>query len=264
MTAPGPGVRARSAPDQIARIIAVACEPPEDSGRPVTHWTPTRVGRGGGGTRDRPVDLRPPRRAFFKSGRTPAAPESVLAERQPEGSRGVRPTGPGRVRLLPRAAPARSKDGVHTVCVDEMTGIQAKERIAPTKPMRPGQVEKARVRVQAARDAVPDRELRGGDRAGDRPDGPGDAERGGLRRPHRADGGDGPGGGLDLRGGQPDDAHLGDAGAVGGRGVRDRGRVAGEEGEERGAEVGGDAEGVPDGRRRIGCGSCTCRSTRRG
>jgi putative transposase len=31
------------APDQIARIIAVACEPPEDSGRPVTHWTPTEL-----------------------------------------------------------------------------------------------------------------------------------------------------------------------------------------------------------------------------
>lgn len=28
------------------------------------------------------------------------------------------------------------------MCVDEMTGVQAKERIAPTKPMRPGQVEK--------------------------------------------------------------------------------------------------------------------------
>ncbi len=41
-----------------------------------------------------------------------------------------------------QAAPARSKSGVHTVCVDEMTGVQAKERIAPTKPMRPGQVEK--------------------------------------------------------------------------------------------------------------------------
>jgi hypothetical protein len=41
-----------------------------------------------------------------------------------------------------RAAPGRLAEGVHTVCVDEMTGIQAKERIAPTKPMRPGQVEK--------------------------------------------------------------------------------------------------------------------------
>ena len=41
-----------------------------------------------------------------------------------------------------RAAPGRSRDGVHTVCVDEMTGVQARERIAPTKPMRPGQTEK--------------------------------------------------------------------------------------------------------------------------
>ena len=42
-----------------------------------------------------------------------------------------------------QAAPARLKDeGIHTVCVDEKTGIQALERIAPTKPMRPGQVEK--------------------------------------------------------------------------------------------------------------------------
>ena len=42
-----------------------------------------------------------------------------------------------------QAAPARLADeGIHTVCVDEKTGIQALERIAPTKPMRPGQEEK--------------------------------------------------------------------------------------------------------------------------
>jgi transposase len=35
-----------------------------------------------------------------------------------------------------------SRDGVHTVSVDEMTGIQALERIAPTKPMRQGRVER--------------------------------------------------------------------------------------------------------------------------
>ena len=32
-------------------------------------------------------------------------------------------------------------EGVHTVSTDEMTGIQARERIAPTRPMRPGQTE---------------------------------------------------------------------------------------------------------------------------
>ena len=42
-----------------------------------------------------------------------------------------------------RAAPARLKEeGIHTVCIDEKTGIQALERTAPTKPMRPGRVEK--------------------------------------------------------------------------------------------------------------------------
>ena len=35
-----------------------------------------------------------------------------------------------------------SRHGVHTVSVDEMTGIQALERIALTQPMRPGQVER--------------------------------------------------------------------------------------------------------------------------
>ena len=38
---PRSGCPATFAPEQIARIIAAACEPPEDSGRPVTHWTPT-------------------------------------------------------------------------------------------------------------------------------------------------------------------------------------------------------------------------------
>jgi len=32
--------------------------------------------------------------------------------------------------------------GIHTICTDEMTGIQALERLFPTKPMRPGDVEK--------------------------------------------------------------------------------------------------------------------------
>ena len=42
-----------------------------------------------------------------------------------------------------RAAPKRLEaEGIHTVCVDEKTGIQALEPKAPTKPMRPGQIER--------------------------------------------------------------------------------------------------------------------------
>jgi putative transposase len=40
---PRTGCPGTFAPDQIARILAVACEPPADSGRPVTHWTPTEL-----------------------------------------------------------------------------------------------------------------------------------------------------------------------------------------------------------------------------
>jgi DDE superfamily endonuclease len=39
-------------------------------------------------------------------------------------------------------APERHKQGNYTVSVDEMTGIQALERIAPTKPTRSGLVER--------------------------------------------------------------------------------------------------------------------------
>lgn len=32
-------------PEQVAAIIALACEPPEDSGLPVSHWTPPELAR---------------------------------------------------------------------------------------------------------------------------------------------------------------------------------------------------------------------------
>lgn len=39
-------------------------------------------------------------------------------------------------------AASRSEQGVHTVSTDEKTGIQALERLHPTLPMKPGQVER--------------------------------------------------------------------------------------------------------------------------
>jgi transposase len=38
------------------------------------------------------------------------------------------------------AAPAAAQQGVRTVSIDEMTGVQALERAAPDRPMRPGKV----------------------------------------------------------------------------------------------------------------------------
>ena len=48
-----------------------------------------------------------------------------------------------------RAAPKRLEtEGVHTVCVDEKTGIQALEPAAPTLPMRPGSIERREVEYE--------------------------------------------------------------------------------------------------------------------
>jgi hypothetical protein len=41
-----------------------------------------------------------------------------------------------------QARPLWQEEGIHTVCVDEKTGIQALERLHPTKPMQAGEVEK--------------------------------------------------------------------------------------------------------------------------
>jgi transposase len=36
---PRPGAPARISTDQVCQIVALACEKPERSGRPITHWT---------------------------------------------------------------------------------------------------------------------------------------------------------------------------------------------------------------------------------
>jgi putative transposase len=66
--------------EQIAQILAVACEPPENSGRPVTHWTSRELAdevikRGIVPT----ISARHVGR-FLKDGRPQAAQEPVLAE----------------------------------------------------------------------------------------------------------------------------------------------------------------------------------------
>jgi putative transposase len=81
--APRPGGPATFSPEQIVQIVAVACEPPSKSGRPISHWThaeladevkkrgiaksisPRSVGR------------------LLKGGGPAASPQSLLAQRQP-------------------------------------------------------------------------------------------------------------------------------------------------------------------------------------
>ena len=79
--------------EQITQILAVACEPPERSGRPVSHWTPRELAdeviqRGIVPS----ISVRHVGR-FLKDGGTSAAQEPLLAQREPRRSGRVRRTG---------------------------------------------------------------------------------------------------------------------------------------------------------------------------
>jgi len=77
-----PGAPATCRAEQWCQIIALACEPPEAAGRPISHWTPRELADE---ARKRGIVQTISERhvgRFLQSGRSQAAPESVLAERR--------------------------------------------------------------------------------------------------------------------------------------------------------------------------------------
>ncbi len=122
---PRAGTPATFTPEQIVQIVAVACEDPMDSGRPVSHWTPREVAEE---VRKRRIVETISTRSggrFLQSGGCAAPSGRVVA-----------------VCAVYQHAPAVAQDGGHVISTDEKTGIQALERAAPTLPMRPGLVER--------------------------------------------------------------------------------------------------------------------------
>ena len=114
--------------------MAVACEPPEKSGRPLTHWTAHELA-------DEVV-----KRGIVAS-ISPAQVGRYLREAalQPHKSRSWLNTTEKDPRRFQeqveaicdtyQAAPAlEKKHHTHTVCVDEMTGIQALDATPPVCP----------------------------------------------------------------------------------------------------------------------------------
>ena len=85
--APRPGTPATFSAEQWCQIMASACEPPEASGRPISHWTPREIAaeaikRGLVATiSERHVGR------FLKSGRPETASEPVLAQRRTRSAR---------------------------------------------------------------------------------------------------------------------------------------------------------------------------------
>jgi transposase len=139
---PRPGPPGKFTPEQIVRILAVACEPPAKSGRPITHWTaheladevvkrgivesisPAQVGR-----YLREATLQPHKKQYWLN-TTETDPK--VFRRQAEMV----------CETYIEAAVLERDHRTHTVSTDEMTGIQALERNAPSQPMTYGKSER--------------------------------------------------------------------------------------------------------------------------
>lgn len=81
--APRPGGPATFSPEPIVQIVAVACEPPEKSGRPISHWTHRELADE---VKKRQIvkDIAPRSVGrFLKTGRPAAPSRPLLAQCQP-------------------------------------------------------------------------------------------------------------------------------------------------------------------------------------
>jgi transposase len=140
--APRPGAPGTFTADQVSQIVALACEPPKLSGRPIKHWTHREL-------RDEAVKRKiVPDISVSQVGRflqqaavQPHRKKMWLntTEKNPQKFQAA-------VETICRTyleAPAKAAvHGTHTVSVDEATSLQAIERNAPDKPAQPDRVPK--------------------------------------------------------------------------------------------------------------------------
>lgn len=135
---PRSGRKPRISSAAQAHIVSMACEQPEESGRPISRWTSRELAdeaiRRGVVLRissrwvrkilDR-LSLKPQRNKYWLFSKDRKDPEFDV-----------------RVQAVCDAylesIDLYKRYGIHTVCIDEQTGIQALERIAPDLPARPG------------------------------------------------------------------------------------------------------------------------------
>ncbi len=144
--APRSGTPPQFNSEQITQIIAIACEDPQKSGRPISHWSAQEIA-------DEAVkrnivaqisirtvnrllsemDLKPHRSRYWLNAK-PDCPETFQREVM-------------EVCQIYEQAPALLSKGIHVISVDEKTGIQALERAQPTQSAQPGRVERREARV---------------------------------------------------------------------------------------------------------------------
>ena len=140
--APRPGAPATFTATQVAQIVALACESPKLSGRPITRWTHREL-------RDEVL-----KRQIVESISVAQVGRYLLQSAvQPHRSKMWLNTTEKNADTFEREAAAvcqtyleapqkAADDGTHTVSVDEATSLQAIERNAPDKPAQPDSVAK--------------------------------------------------------------------------------------------------------------------------
>ena len=138
--APRSGSPGKFSAAQVCQILAVACEPPSQSERPITHWTRKElreevvkrgivedISESQAGRYLREAQLQPHRRKMWINTKE-KDPEVFQQEVEAV------------CETYLKASERFEQDGTRTVCCDEMTGIQALERAAPDQSMQSGQL----------------------------------------------------------------------------------------------------------------------------
>ncbi|MBV7327772.1 IS630 family transposase [Chloroflexi bacterium TSY] len=138
--APRPGKPSGISAEQMCKIVALACEAPEQSGRPISQWTGQEIAdeimsRG-------IVETISPRHAqrLLKKDLKPYQIRYWLTPPEDED-----PDFDAKVADICQVywlAPDRHERGERTLTTDELSGVQALERKHPGLPMAPGKVER--------------------------------------------------------------------------------------------------------------------------
>lgn len=140
--APRPGSPGTMTPEQIVQIVALACEEPKLSGRPITRWTLDEL-------RDEvlkreivPTISRSQINRYLKQAAVqPHRCKMWLNTTEKDAEKFQR-----EVEVVCQTyleAPSKAEaNGTHTVSIDEATSLQALERPAANKPAQPGQIPK--------------------------------------------------------------------------------------------------------------------------
>lgn len=140
--APRSGARFTFSSEQIVGVVGIACELPEMSGRPVTSWTGKELADEAMKRKLvktisashvnrvlREVDLQPHKSQYWCN---TTEKDSELFQKQVEAV----------CQTYLEALERHRQSGTITICVDEMTSLQANERRDETKPPLPGQTAK--------------------------------------------------------------------------------------------------------------------------